>query len=102
VSLELQLVARLFKVEVKQLQTILTSRSSVTRGEKFITPYSVPQAINTRDACAKAMYGALFKWIVRSINKKIHCASFSNYIGILDIFGFEIFTVILIQSLGPM
>jgi myosin heavy subunit len=50
------------------------------------------EASNTRDALAKFIYGNLFNWLVVKINRAMGvppkgCKS----IGILDIFGFEIF-----------
>ena len=46
-------------------------------------------------ALAKALYERLFKWIVHRINKSLDRSfrSEANFIGILDIAGFEIFKV---------
>jgi myosin-5 len=61
--------------------------------EKIQKPLSQEEAIATRDTFSKAVYESMFKWIVEKINvatkppdSKIH-----NTIGILDIFGFEVF-----------
>jgi myosin-5 len=56
------------------------------------------EAINSRDAMAKIIYGKLFEWIVKKINVSISKEMKSQkkkfkFIGILDIFGFEIFTL---------
>lgn len=41
---------------------------------------------------AKHLYGSLFNWIVAKVNKTTsHESSKLSYIGLLDIFGFEIF-----------
>ena len=52
----------------------------------------VKAATSARDALAKELYGRLFNWIVLRINDATKDTSHkSNTIGILDIFGFEIF-----------
>lgn len=67
---------------------ILTPRN----GEVIESPANVPQAIATRDALAKAIYNNLFDWIVVRVNTSLTArAATSNSIGILDIYGFEIF-----------
>ena len=55
----------------------------------------MPQdACQARDAVAKALYGRLFAWLVRAINKGIQKNDFRKAasIGVLDIFGFECFS----------
>ncbi|KAF4121742.1 myosin I [Geosmithia morbida] len=67
---------------------ILTPRS----GEVIESPANPAQASATRDALSKAIYSNLFDWIVSRINKSLKSRqSTSNTIGILDIYGFEIF-----------
>lgn len=46
-----------------------------------------------RDALAKGIYSRLFDWIVGRINKVMAVAEKGKTIGILDIYGFEIFEV---------
>ena len=62
----------------------------------------VPAATFTRDSLAKAAYEKLFNWVVGAVNRSIAVSSTgaaagadssSRCIGILDIYGFEIFTV---------
>lgn len=52
-------------------------------------------AIYARDALAKAVYDRLFTWLVTRINSSLHSSKTSNnkhnVMGILDIYGFEIF-----------
>jgi myosin I len=67
---------------------ILTPRS----GEVIESPANPAQAMATRDALAKAIYNNLFDWIVERINRSLKARqATSNSIGILDIYGFEIF-----------
>ncbi|XP_023777880.1 unconventional myosin-VIIa isoform X4 [Cyanistes caeruleus] len=57
------------------------------------------QALDVRDAFVKGIYGRLFVWIVEKINAAIYrppsqeLKSIRRSIGLLDIFGFENFTV---------
>lgn len=67
---------------------ILTPRN----GEVIESPANPAQATATRDALAKAIYNALFDWIVERINRSLKAKqATTNSIGILDIYGFEIF-----------
>ncbi|KAK0387140.1 hypothetical protein NLU13_5453 [Sarocladium strictum] len=67
---------------------ILTPRS----GEVIESPANPAQATATRDALAMAIYNVLFDWIVERINRSLKAKQVtSNSIGILDIYGFEIF-----------
>lgn len=67
---------------------ILTPRN----GEVIESPANPAQAMATRDALAKAIYSNLFDWIVERINISLKSRqATTNTIGILDIYGFEIF-----------
>ncbi|KAG6817917.1 class II myosin [Tephrocybe sp. NHM501043] len=90
-------VAYLMGVEATQVQKVLTSKIMETqrngrRGSVYDVPLNPSQASSGRDALAKAIYNNLFEWIVSRINvsMKPRFAS-AQVIGILDIFGFEIF-----------
>ncbi|XP_062888423.1 si:zfos-588f8.1 isoform X2 [Mobula hypostoma] len=93
----LDTLSELLKVKRDMLVEALTKRKTVTVGEKLILPYSLNEAVTTRDSMAKSLYTALFDWIVLRINhallnkkdmeESVMCLS----IGVLDIFGFEDF-----------
>ncbi|KAM6945963.1 myosin VIIAa [Aplochiton taeniatus] len=91
--------ATLLEVDAKDLMNCLTSRTLITRGETVSTPLSMEQALDVRDAFVKGIYGRLFVWIVEKINAAIYKPPSSEpkalrrSIGLLDIFGFENFTV---------
>ncbi|ELU11296.1 hypothetical protein CAPTEDRAFT_226099 [Capitella teleta] len=92
-------VADLLGIDGKELTEALTTSGMVARGETIIRHYSTAEAVNVRDAMAKAMYGRLFSWIVNKTNTLLKPAKSMSQddedatIGILDIFGFENFQV---------
>ncbi|CAJ1441486.1 unnamed protein product, partial [Effrenium voratum] len=70
----------------------LCSQTRVTRSEKIRSPVNVRQAADNRDALAKAVYGIVFNFIVRSTNMSIgYVQDVKLFAGVLDIFGFECF-----------
>ncbi|KAJ8280450.1 hypothetical protein GJAV_G00054700 [Gymnothorax javanicus] len=95
----LSTAAVLLEVDPKDLMNCLTSRTIITRGETVSTPLSMEQALDVRDAFVKGIYGRLFVWIVDKINAAIYKPpsrepkAVRRSIGLLDIFGFENFTV---------
>ncbi|XP_030396539.1 unconventional myosin-Vb-like [Gopherus evgoodei] len=90
----LGLFCTLLGVEQSQVSRWLCYRKLVTATETYVKPMSRQQALNSRDALAKHIYGLLFKWIVSRINKALRASCRQQAsIGILDIYGFETFTV---------
>ncbi|XP_078056064.1 unconventional myosin-IXAa isoform X2 [Mustelus asterias] len=91
----LPIVSELLEVKEETLFEALTTRKTVTVGERLILPYRLSEAITVRDSMAKSLYSALFDWIVFRINHALlnnrdleeHKKILS--IGVLDIFGFE-------------
>jgi myosin-1 len=53
----------------------------------------VDGASYSRDALAKGIYSRLFDWLVFTINRNMEVNQKGRTIGILDIYGFEIFQV---------
>ncbi|KAM4620039.1 unconventional myosin-VIIa [Polymixia lowei] len=98
-SPDLVTAASLMEVEPKDVMVCLTTRTLITRGESVATPLNMEQGRDVRDAFVKGIYGRLFVWIVDKINAAIYrppsCESkiLRRSIGLLDIFGFENFTV---------
>uniref|UniRef100_A0A8D3BPR5 Myosin IH n=1 Tax=Scophthalmus maximus TaxID=52904 RepID=A0A8D3BPR5_SCOMX len=60
-----------------------------------LSPFTIDHAIYARDALAKAMYGQTFTWLVNRINESMENkdSSRKTVIGLLDIYGFEVFYV---------
>eukprot|EP01119_Soliformovum_irregulare_P019453 TRINITY_DN6156_c0_g1_i1.p1 TRINITY_DN6156_c0_g1~~TRINITY_DN6156_c0_g1_i1.p1 ORF type:complete len:1408 (-),score=424.58 TRINITY_DN6156_c0_g1_i1:57-4280(-) len=72
-------------------RTIISPRK---KGSTYTISLTVDQALDSRDALAKALYAALFDWLVQAINGKLVSKNplMSNkFIAILDVMGFEIF-----------
>lgn len=85
--------SRLLGLDADQVVKTLTVRRIVAMDETFDKRLTPLQASDARDALAKAIYGRLFDWIVRTINESIVVDSklVRSSIGVLDIFGFECF-----------
>ncbi|CAM9385107.1 unnamed protein product [Phaeothamnion confervicola] len=85
-------VAALAGVGEDALRALLCQRTVKARGESFTKQLTVQEAMYARDATAKALYEALFLWVVRAINVALgQTAGSPPFIGVLDIFGFENF-----------
>lgn len=89
-------VANLLQLPVEDLKEKLCARvMSTTRGGQMGTIYKVPlkpgEAGAARDALAKSLYSKLFDWIVSRVNQCFPFKESVNYIGVLDIAGFEFF-----------
>jgi len=90
-------VSSLLEVEAGELRDSLTGRVIAASGDVLRKIHSVKDAEVGRNALAKAMYDRLFSWIVGLVNSAIDPATTQAYvpnstvIGVLDIYGFEIF-----------
>uniref|UniRef100_A0A6Q2Y383 Unconventional myosin-VI n=1 Tax=Esox lucius TaxID=8010 RepID=A0A6Q2Y383_ESOLU len=88
--------ADLLGLEEQDLRISLTSRVMLTtaggaKGTVIKVPLKVEQANNARDALAKAVYSRLFDHVVTRVNQCFPFDSSANFIGVLDIAGFEYF-----------
>ncbi|KAI9908723.1 hypothetical protein PsorP6_016127 [Peronosclerospora sorghi] len=89
--------AALLAVDAATLESALSVRR-IRAGSDFVSmKLSAAQANNARDALAKALYGRLFDWLVTKSNHFLKMDDSQkakgglHFIGILDIFGFEVF-----------
>ncbi|KAK8757260.1 hypothetical protein V5799_000035 [Amblyomma americanum] len=92
----LSLISSLLGVKEETLNSALTTKRAKAPGETLVISYKMPEAVATRDAMAKCLYGALFDWIVMQVNHALLSAKDfrehkGNSISVLDIFGFEDF-----------
>uniref|UniRef100_A0A3P8Z0E6 Myosin IHb n=1 Tax=Esox lucius TaxID=8010 RepID=A0A3P8Z0E6_ESOLU len=60
-----------------------------------LSPFTIDHAVYARDALAKAIYGRTFTWLVNMLNESLanKDSSRKTVIGLLDIYGFEVFNV---------
>ena len=90
-------VAYLLEVESAHVNKAVTSRIIETsrggrRGSVYDSPMNIAQATAVRDALSKGIYTSMFDWIVQRVNTALQARGTSAYsVGILDIYGFEIF-----------
>ena len=87
-------IAELLDVSEEKLTESVLSRWFVIRGqEPTKIPFKPHEARAACDALAKAIYGEMFNWLVKRINQSVEVKSGATkrFIGVLDIFGFEIF-----------
>lgn len=75
------------------LESALLRRRMFAGGEVIDRELSKEAAIENRDAFAKAIYEALFRWLVNQINAALRTDTETSYasLSILDIYGFECF-----------
>ncbi|XP_040273711.1 unconventional myosin-If isoform X3 [Bufo bufo] len=89
--------AYLLGIEKDRLNNKLTSRKMDSkwggRSESITVTLNVEQATYTKDALSKALYARVFDFLVESINKAMQKPYEEYSIGVLDIYGFEIFQV---------
>ncbi|XP_017109787.2 unconventional myosin-XV isoform X3 [Drosophila bipectinata] len=88
---EIKWAAHLLHISADGLHRALTSRTTEARAERLHTPLGIDQALDARDAFAKALYAGLFNWLVSRINSIVQKGGThdAHRISILDIFGFE-------------
>tara|TARA_B100000674_G_scaffold492395_1_gene512345 strand:- start:92 stop:2470 length:2379 start_codon:yes stop_codon:yes gene_type:complete len=89
----LQYVSSLLEVESKILTDALTTKTIQTVDETFIRQLDKIESCKVKDSLVMMIYSNLFNWIVKKINRNINIKIDEelNFIGILDIFGFEVF-----------
>ncbi|XP_042343907.1 unconventional myosin-Ih [Plectropomus leopardus] len=92
---ELHWVSNLLGVDAHSLQEGLLFRKIEASKDQVLSPFTVDHAIYARDALAKAIYGQTFTWLVNRINESMENKdpSRKTVIGLLDIYGFEVFYV---------
>ncbi|XP_014386985.1 PREDICTED: unconventional myosin-XIX isoform X3 [Myotis brandtii] len=76
-------------LETLRIRTIRAGRQQ----QVFRKPCSLAECDTRRDCLAKLIYARLFDWLVSVINSSIYAApdSWTTFIGLLDVYGFESF-----------
>jgi len=91
----------LLGVGTRTMLDLLCKKTICLRGETIVSSRNAEASSQARDALAKAIYKSLFDWVVLKINNVLGetggseyssnpCAK-TNFVGVLDIFGFECF-----------
>ncbi|XP_030328647.1 unconventional myosin-XIX isoform X3 [Strigops habroptila] len=85
----------LLQIPVEELLESLRIRT-ITAGklqQVFKKPCSRAECDTRRDCLAKVIYAKLFEWLVLVINESIYAdpSAWTNFIGLLDVYGFEAF-----------
>ncbi|XP_031266663.1 myosin-2-like [Pistacia vera] len=85
--------ARLMGCSAEALMLALSTHKIQAGRDGIAKKLTLQQAIDTRDALAKFIYGSLFEWLVEQINKSLELGKWQTgrSISILDICGFESF-----------
>ncbi|CCD73149.2 Myosin motor domain-containing protein [Caenorhabditis elegans] len=88
--------ARLLGLETMELKMGLCARIMQTtkggaRGTLIRVPLKPHEACSGRDALSKAIYSKLFDWLVSRINDSIPFEKSTNFVGVLDVAGFEFY-----------
>lgn len=106
-----QQCAKLLNIEFNTLAKALTKKTiSAGFRDTMETNLTLQQAIYAREAMVKSLYSKTFDWLVQRINKGLQAGllrrqpslkhkSSRNVIGLLDIYGFEIFEKNLFEQL---
>jgi myosin heavy subunit/alpha-tubulin suppressor-like RCC1 family protein len=103
---DFKIVVKLLNCDPQSLQEALTLRIRQVQNQVIRTPHRPENVIDFFLAMAKDLYNNLFNWIVKKLNVVL-ASSFATFpkkhklktVGLLDIFGFEIFNKNYIEQL---
>jgi myosin heavy subunit len=91
----LDFVTKLLGLDKAKLVSYLVDRPVVVNGERMVVKRNSRAAKFARDATAKGLYSVLFDWLVSRVNQSLVLSKArqdeQSCIGVLDIFGFEVF-----------
>jgi myosin heavy subunit len=88
-----RMCSELFGIDLPLLRYALVEKKMQMsrRGSVVSIALSPTQAEDSRDTIAKTLYSNLFDWVVQRVNSTLRTDDPPFSIGILDIFGFEVF-----------
>lgn len=100
----LLLATRFLGINLAEFKKWTVKKQIVTRSEKIITSLNAAQATVVRDSVAKFVYACMFEWLVAIVNESLAgengdaAERAEMFIGVLDIYGFEHFQKVSMQS----
>jgi len=84
--------AKMLGVDLPVFTTAMTEKMVNMGRETVAMKYNVAQAEDSRDTLSKSLYSNLFDWVIAQVNTTLKTTSKAPFcIGVLDIFGFEVF-----------
>ncbi|KAL7048410.1 hypothetical protein ACKWTF_003346 [Chironomus riparius] len=93
-DLSLNILSDILKLKKDNLSRWLTTRQIESINDTVLIPMNKDQAEAAREALAKHIYSKVFQYIVKTINRNlINTKQEDNFIGVLDIYGFETFEI---------
>ncbi|GAA5957892.1 hypothetical protein JCM10213_004622 [Rhodosporidiobolus nylandii] len=91
----LNLATSLLGIDKSEFKRWILKKQIVTRTDKIVTSLNAAQANVVKDSVAKHIYASLFDWLVAVVNESLTNekveGTVKNFIGVLDIYGFEHF-----------
>ncbi|KAL7066497.1 myosin head family protein [Cryptosporidium serpentis] len=87
-------ISTLWGVDKKTFEELILTNSIDIRGTKVVSALTPTRALEQIESCAKEIYLKCFEYLIKLINIAIQFDESKNsWIGILDIYGFEVFKI---------
>ena len=90
-SFSLKCASKMLSIEYADLKRCFLQKEITVHGETFIKSLKDIESYNVITTMMKVIYENMFNWIVKKINKNFIKTDYKQFIGLLDIFGFEVF-----------